>query len=318
MNRKIPKIIKKILGHGYVYQTIRKIGLFIRPHKCYDNPIKQAEYNYKLILGKVLNLESPVDLNEKINWMKFYSDTTKWTLLADKYKVRKYIEDCGLSRILVKLYGKWDRADQIDFSKLQYPCILKVNHGCGGNFILKQIPSTLKQHIIIKKINKLLETPYGKESAEPHYLNIKRCVIAEEFLVEKKEKISSTLVDYKVWCLGGHIYCIFVCFNRTPLHIDIAAYDSQWNYHPEWCVFSEHCRNGGNLVSKPKLLNQMLEIALLLSKNMPQARIDFYIANDKIYFGEITMTSQGGYMDYFTPKVLLEMGHLCKLPIDKT
>ena len=30
-------------------------------------------------------------MNEKILWAQLYSDTSKWTELADKYQVRNYI-----------------------------------------------------------------------------------------------------------------------------------------------------------------------------------------------------------------------------------
>lgn len=50
----------------------------------------------------------------------------------------------------------------------------------------------------------------------------------------------------------------------------------------------------------------MIEAASKLSKGEPQARIDFYEVNGKLYFGEITMTSQGGYMS-FLPMIFIEI-----------
>ena len=41
-----------------------------------------------------------------------------------------------------------------------------------------------------------------------------------------------------------------------------------------------------------------------------------YEVNGKVYFGEITMTSQGGYMDFYTKEFLDKMGELTHLPID--
>ena len=42
-------------------------------------------------------------------------------------------------------------------------------------------------------------------------------------------------------------------------------------------------------------------------------RIDFYIVGDKIYFGEMTFTSQGGYMDYLSKEYSLELGSMINL-----
>lgn len=61
------------------------------------------------------NFEHPKDVNEKINWMKFYGDTSMWHIYADKYRVREYLENIGLKDILIPLIGKWDNVDDIDW-----------------------------------------------------------------------------------------------------------------------------------------------------------------------------------------------------------
>lgn len=71
---------------------------------------------YLLTFKKKLNLRDPQNLNEKIIWAKLYSDTTQWTKLADKYKVRDYVEQKGLSDSLVKIYGAWDDATTSTFT----------------------------------------------------------------------------------------------------------------------------------------------------------------------------------------------------------
>ena len=46
----------------------------------------------------------------------------------------------------------------------------------------------------------------------------------------------------------------------------------------------------------------MVEIAERLSHGLPELRVDLYNIDGKIYFGELTFTSQGGFMDYYTPE----------------
>jgi len=43
-------------------------------------------------------------------------------------------------------------------------------------------------------------------------------------------------------------------------------------------------------------------------------RVDLYEVDGKVYFGELTLTSAGGYMKYFTQDYLIEMGNKVKLP----
>ena len=57
----------------------------------------------------------------------------------------------------------------------------------------------------------------------------------------------------------------------------------------------------------------MLEIASKLSSEFPILRVDLYEVDGKVYFGEITFTSLGGFMDYLTPELLVNMGKKVKL-----
>ena len=40
-------------------------------------------------------------------------DMSLWTLCADKYRVREYIHEKGLDDTLVKLYGVWEKAEDV-------------------------------------------------------------------------------------------------------------------------------------------------------------------------------------------------------------
>ena len=67
-----------------------------------------------------------------------------------------------------------------------------------------------------------------------------------------------------------------------------------------------HIRNSG--LNRPENLESMLEYARILAKPFPQVRVDFYDIECKIYFGELTFTSLGGMMNYFTQEALNDMG----------
>ena len=51
----------------------------------------------------------------------------------------------------------------------------------------------------------------------------------------------------------------------------------------------------------PDSLKTMAEYARILSKPFPFVRVDFYFANNKIYFGEITFTPANGCLLYTSP-----------------
>jgi len=94
-------------------------------------PATLLKIRYRYVFKKPLDLKNPKDLNEKILWAKLYSDTTKWTQLADKFEVRKYVESLGLGDTLVKLYAVWYSVNDVNFDMLPESFIIKANNGDG-------------------------------------------------------------------------------------------------------------------------------------------------------------------------------------------
>lgn len=227
--------------------------------------------------------------------------------VADKYMVRKFVKDRGLGNILVKLYGKYDTTDEINFDELPNSFVLKTNHGSGDCIVV-----TDKRKIDIgdikNRLDNALNTKYGLYSGERHYLSIKPCIIAEEFLDNDDLGFTTSLIDYKIWCFDGKPYSVWACYSRTKHETFVNVYDLNWVCHPEFSVFNNHYKDGKGKVPKPRCLEEMLNAASILSKGFPVLRVDFYEVKGKLYFGELTCTSNGGYMDFYTKDYLLELG----------
>lgn len=280
-------------------------------------PIKVARLKHFYKFHKFPNYEHLKDLNEKMNWIKFYGNTSKWANLADKYKVREFIESKGYGDTLVKLYGKWDSVEQIDWESLPNQFIMKMNNG-SGDVIICRDKSKFDIESAKKRIAKLFSIEYGVTTGEPHYADIKPCVIAEELLDATHQPIpTSSLIDYKIWCFNGKIDYIWACYNRTPEGTDVGVYDREWNYHKEFSVFTHHYREGKQIIPKPVCLDKMIACASKLSEGFPVLRCDLYEVDGKVYFGEMTFTSLGGFMDFYTQDFLNMLGKEVDLSIDK-
>lgn len=287
---------------------LEKINWHCCHYLKYHYPFLWSKILYKDSIGRPLNLSDPRDINQKILWLSFFTDTSLWTTLADKYAVRRYVLEKAGGDVLVPLLGKWDNADNIDFSCLPNKFVLKPNNGCYDSIIVKG-KGMVNVEQIRQRLNASLKRPFGLDNAEPHYRRINPCIIAEELLETNEE---GGLKDYKIWCFHGEPHSIFLIANRDESgHADFMSYDLQWNRHPEWLTPS--FRND-SIHAKPKNLDVMLELASKLSANIPQVRVDLYNLNGKIYFGELTFTSNFGMMPYFTQEFLNEMGNQCVLP----
>lgn len=278
-----------------------------------NHPVVMTQLRYFARYHKFANLKNPRDLDEKILWMKHHGDMKMWGHLSDKYGVRDYVKERGCEANLVKLYGVWSDANDIDFDALPETFVLKGANGSGSNIICHD-KSKLDIPKIRKQMNKWIHTTIGLYSAELQYMHIPPRIVAEELL--PTEEGSSSIADYKVWCFNGEPKYIWVCSDRddkTFLFTYVMVYDTEWNAHPEYSIFNDHYRKG-KVMPKPKNLDELLNVARKLSQGHPVVRCDLYYVKDKVYFGEMTFTSNGGMNDFYTQEFLNMTGDMIKLP----
>ena len=287
------------------------VGSLTRLHIL--TPIRVARLKFWYKMHRWPDFEHPRDLNEKINYLKFYTDTTAWSRLSDKYAVREFVSGKGLEDTLVGLIGKWDCVADIAWESLPQQFVMKCNNGSGDVVICRD----RKKLDIVKAqayFAKTLSHTFGELSGEPHYAPIKPCIVVEELLDASTQPChSSSLIDYKIWCFDGKPAYTWCCCNRHQYHAEVGIYDMEWNYRPELSVFTDHYREARLPVPKPSCFDHMMEVASRLSAGFPQLRVDLYEVNGHVYFGELTFSSQGGYMDFYTQDFLNELGDRCDL-----
>lgn len=267
-------------------------------------------------MGYHLDWNNPKDLNEKIQWLILNSDTTIWSELTDKVQVREYVDKKGLGHLLVPIYGVWENGEDIEFEKLPNKFVLKCNHDSASVKIIDKKLGYDKKALVTYFNNKL-RIKFGYLSCEPHYNRIKPRIIAEQFLKLDGAGISSTPVDYKVWCFSGEPFAVWVAYNRDNLHghVDTELYDLNWNYHREYSRFTDHYHDGGGRIPRPKSLDEMIKSARILSSGFPEVRVDFYDVDGKLYFGEMTFTSDCGRMPFYSKEFLLKAGEKIDLSL---
>ena len=206
--------------------------------------------------------------------------------------------------------GHWEKADEIDLEKLPNSFVLKTVQG-SGDIILVKDASTIDVTAVRYKMDKAVRMKYGEMEGGKHYMRIKPAIIAEGFMVndEVSAKYSTSIIDYKIWCFNGKPYYIWACCNRDKHGTDVMTYDLEWQAHPEYSILYDHYRRG-QIIPNPDNFDQMMLIAEKLAKPFPVVRVDLYNIGGKIYFGEMTFTSLGGLMDFYTDEFQKMCGDL--------
>lgn len=277
---------------------------------------QELEKHWLSFAGKPIDWNNLKTLNEKIQWLIAFSDTTEWTRLADKLLVREYVKDKGLENLLIPLVGIWKHARDIDFDALPDKCVLKCNHDSGSAIIIDKAQIYDKKKII-DKLNSALTQKFGQYTCEPHYFGIKPRILCEEFIDLDSKGLSSSPIDYKVFCYNGEPDMILTIYNRTAQSAELESHDLNWTHRPEWEANHRKYRKGSGGIPRPESLEQMLNAARILSKDFPQVRVDFYDCKGKLYFGEMTFTSDCGRMPYFSEEYQNRAGSLIDLSLAK-
>ncbi len=243
-------------------------------------------------MGYRLNLDNPKTFNEKIQWLKLYERKDIYPIMVDKFLVKDYVSKLIGEKYVVPLLGVWSSFDEIDFSSLPEQFVLKTTHDCGGVVICQNKKCFDFEHAK-EVLEKHLTCNYYHHCREWPYKNVKPRIIAEKYMVDES---GVELKDYKIFCFNGKPMFIQVDFGRFTKH-ERNLYSTDWKYMG---FSSLYPTNPNRVIEKPICLEKMLEIATILSAGIPHLRVDLYVINEKIYFGELTFHHGGGY-EKFTP-----------------
>lgn len=140
--------------------------------------------------------------------------------------VREYVKQCGLEEILIPSVGHWTDINDFRLDALPNSFVLKTTHGSGDVMIVKD-KSLITEENIKKQFKPLLSERYGALEGGRHYMRITPALVAEKLIEQDEEsrKISSSLIDYKIWCFNGQPQFIWACCNRTSQGTDVMTYD---------------------------------------------------------------------------------------------
>lgn len=276
----------------------------------YGSKIPDSQYLrllFYLKMGYWPNMKNPRTFSEKLQWLKLHDRRPEYTTMVDKCSVKEYVSNIIGGEHVIPTIDIWKNAEDIEWEKLPNQFVLKTTHGGGsGGVIICKDKNSLERDAVISKLNKSLQQDIYKEYREWPYKNVLRQILAEPYLTND----GHPLVDYKIHNFNGKPEFILLCRNRYGENGMTDDF-----YSPEWEHLElkrpGHENPGGQ--DRPQELNEMLDLARQLSKGIPFLRTDFYIINNKVYFGELTFYPASG-MSHFEPDIWdIQFGEKLKL-----
>ena len=245
-------------------------------------------------MNKDLNISNPVTFTEKITASKLDKKKMKlYSKYADKNEVRKYVSKKIGDEYLIKQYFAKEYITPNDLKKLPNSFALKTTNGSGTNYI---VMDKNKENLdeICEYMNGLLDIEYGYIHGEFLYNYIKPKIVAEKLLTDSNGLIPD---DLKCFCFQDD-----KGVKRKILYIERVIgderkrimFDENWEIVDYGCSFQKLNIN----IKKPKNYKKILKIIDKLSEDFNFVRVDLYILNNKIFFGELTFIPTAGYLKF--------------------
>lgn len=272
----------------------RELGRAFMTHTApyWKNDKLYLQLLFYFIMGHKLNLKNPKSYNQKLQWLKLYNRKPEFSTMVDKYEAKKFVSEKIGHKYIIKTIAIWDKVEEIDISNLPDRFVLKTTHDGGS------------MGVVICRNKKLFDLNYAKyklqrsmnrdtylQTREWPYKNIKRRIIAEEFI---EDSIDKDLHDYKILCFEGNPKLIEFHSGRFTKDQHQEIYDTNWNL--------TNISQGGSYASsgdsspKPECLEEMLELTHKLCNGLHHIRVDWYILNkSQLKFGELTFFDGSGF-----------------------
>lgn len=261
---------------------------------------------YRVRLHRKLNLKHPRRFTDKLNWLKLYDRNPIYTKLVDKHEVKQYISEMFGEQMVIPSYGVWEHFEDIDFEALPNQFVLKCTHDSGTICICRDKASFDREAAKMKLENSLRHNFFWWTREWP-YKNVKPRIIAEKLMTDSN---CDALTDYKFFCFNGKPQMMYISKDvSSDPRTDF--FDMDWNHLP----FRFKDPNADIMPKKPELFEEMKMIATTLSQHIPHVRVDLYVINGKIYFGELTFFHNSGIFTITPDNWDYKIGDMLQLPI---
>lgn len=210
-------------------------------------------------------------------------------MVSDKHLVKNYIASAVGSQYALETYALLSSdSDVDDFEPKTTPCVIKPTHA-SQNVIFLRSP---EDHLDRARMKDWLRMNYYTWGRERNYKHLRKRVIVEEFFSDDGKSVPN---DFKVFCFRGEPKMIQVDQARFENHVR-NLYTTDWREIP---VRYNHAR--GEIIPRPKLLDEMLEVARKAAAPFSFIRVDFFEAQGRLKIGELTNCPDAAH-GRFTPR----------------
>ena len=271
-------------------------------------------YQYQHIKNhkSLCDFSNPKSFSEKIYHRMRYP-LPVFSTLADKVLVREHIAKVVGEQYLVPAFFSCKSISASTFNDLPNTFVMKANHSAGQ---VKIVTDKRNEDLesLAQLANNWLHSDFSSIAKEKHYQHIEPQIIFEHALLTN----GSPPADYKFNVFNDNKASetyIFIQYMQDRFgDITQNLFLEDWTPAP----FTRAGQQQSSVpIEKPKALDEMLLVAKKLSEHFGYLRVDFYLHNDRVFIGELTITPAAGNYTFDPPEYNSLLGEKFSWPEHK-
>lgn len=236
--------------------------------------------DFRYVFGYDLDIMNPKGYHEVMAWYKSQHILESLTLYADKYSVREYVAESIGEEHLIPMLDVWETVDDINLDSLPDKYVLMPSHLSGMKFIQDGTVKVNRPRLR-RQLRYWLGLNYYDMTREQQYRDIQPRILVMKYM----EDDTHDLTDYKYMVIDGEIEFIVSIMNRKT-KMTYAKTDRHWQPKNIGAALTKKQTE----VTRPARWKEMEAAALKLAEGFPFVRVDLYVVEGTIYFGELTFT----------------------------
>ena len=270
-------------------------------------------------IGRWGNFRNPKDISEKVQWRILNDRRPILTFTQDKLAVKEFaasqiaVSPISVSMTIPKTYWVGTNVRELQQLSEQLPArwVMKPNHSCGRVRLLDSDAAPIDWDELDQVGKEWLKRD-EEELVFGHwaYGHARHLLIAEE-------RVGADLhppADFKVRCFDGEPG-LYWWGERGRFRSRIAVYtkDGEWmNVGGPYEIPKEEAEHLYQLTANQR--ENMLNAARAISAPFDEMRVDFYLEDGTLYFGELTPYTASGVYAYKAKGLGRKVGDLWQLP----
>ena len=269
---------------GFVF-TVLVVYVLIRYRSIYRRHcLRSGRYSFKS--GRLANPVFPKVYYDKVLWRKLFDHAKTFTDMTDKLKARKIALAMSADIKTTEIVWQGNSIEDFPLDDIEKPCIVKFNTGSGWYYVVKDASPKTKVELTDKMKSLARKRIYGREKGEWAYRDIEMQLYAEKLLVDRNNIPPD---DYKLFFCNGKLVQVSVAHDRWGNRAFV-RFDSNLNSmgvdRPGWRSDYEP--------REWHIIDRAIRVGRQLAGDMDFVRIDLYVFEGEIYFGEFTLYPGSG------------------------